>query len=224
MPPEVTIASERRWYAFLRDPDLEQVREAVVIDAAAGTEDTPAEDTRWYKDNGSTLRLLHRLVSGKATTPAKATGVRLAWTSARPDPSQPRHGPLRRRGPQGHQLHPGAHRSTPPCSRTTARRGRPSSGACSPSPRTEGPSLGTSVAVSTWLWDWSRYPTLGTLTGPQAGILVVDVERRPVEKGRGQEQLAVLANRCDGLTEGGLVSCRGEATPERVRRVGPGAS
>ena len=33
---------------------------------------------------------------------------------------------------------------------------------------------GASVAVPTWLWDWSRYPTLGTLTGPRFGILVLD--------------------------------------------------
>ena len=73
------------------------------------------------------------------------------------------------------------------------------------------------MAVPTWLWDWSRYPTLGTLTGPRAGILVLDVDEAiQWKKAVDKNNSPLLANRWDDLADG-LVSCRGEATPDRVR-------
>ncbi|MBV8266646.1 MAG: hypothetical protein JO252_10000 [Planctomycetaceae bacterium] len=221
VPPEVTIAAERRWVRFCSVTRTSaQVREAVVVDAADGSETPLPKVSRWYKAAGSTLRLLHRLASGKATTPAKATGVRLALALG--DGRIPRDLDAAHYVAEARKVLntvPGAHRLDPALlpARGPAREAFERGLAPFPKDRKALP-LGASVAAPTWLWDWPRYPTLGTLTGPRAGILVLDVdEALKFKKAVDRNNSPLLADRWDDLADG-LVSCRGEATPDRVRQ------
>ncbi|MBV8076674.1 MAG: hypothetical protein JO284_09765 [Planctomycetaceae bacterium] len=220
-PPEVTIGEETRPERFCSvTRTSNKVGQAVLIDDAAGTEDPTPKITRWYKTKGSTLRLLHRMVSGKETTPAKATGIRLAMDLS--DADIPRDLDTAYYIAEACKVInsvPGDHHLDPALlpDRGLAREvfGR----GLSPFPkRGKDLPLGAVVAAPTWLWDWPRYPTCGTLTGPRVGILVVDVDVPPLfKKAVDKNDMPLLAPRWRDL-EGCLISCRGEATPEGVRQ------
>jgi hypothetical protein len=77
---------------------------------------------------------------------------------------------------------------------------------------------GSDVRNPTLLWDWPRYPTIGSYSGPMARTLVLDVDdpakfRKFVESGNsplfGEDRWKPLA--------GALVSCHGDSTPDGVR-------
>ena len=79
IPPETTVVAEQnlaRFCAVVRTSS--KVAEAVLVDDATGRETPLGKITRWYKAVGSKLRIVHRMISGKETTPAKATGITLA--------------------------------------------------------------------------------------------------------------------------------------------------
>src|SRR5262249_23389872 len=88
-----------------------------------------------------------------------------------------------------------------------------------PAPKQRGKALlpGADAASPTFLWDWSHIKTVGTYTGPEVGILVVDIDdptRFGVWAAKGNSPL--LADRWRDL-DGCLVSVRGKTTAEEVR-------
>ena len=220
IPPEVAIAAETRIERFCAVTRASaKVREGVVIDDGDGTEAPLPKIGRWYKAAGSRLRLLHRILSGKETTPAKATGITLAQdiTGA----GIPHDLDIARYIAEARAVYnsvPGPHRLDPGLipgrglARTVADLG------LVPHPK-DGKGLppGSLVKDPTFLWDWDRYETVGTLTGPAWGILVLDVDE-PVKFATAVDKNSspLLESRWADL-EGCLVSCRGASHPDAVR-------
>ena len=122
---------------LLRDPDVGQVREAVVVDAAAGTE-TPLPKIalvqgRRARRSGSSIGSPRARPRRRRRPPASAWRSPSATARSRATSTWPITSP---RPARSSTPSPGDTASTPPCSRPAASPGRSSSGAWSPSPRT----------------------------------------------------------------------------------------
>lgn len=221
VPPERTVAACEDPVRFCsvtkRGP---KVVGAFLVDATDGSESELGKVNRWYKSRGSTLRIEHRLESGRKTTPPKATAIGMA-TDLVPGvlPDDLDRSWYIAEARKAIQATPGyRHRSLKrlenhPLALEAHARG------LAPVPKWAGKAQpkGADRSIATYLWPWSKYHTVGTYTGPQVGILVLDVDvaahfRRWVDRGNSP----LLQDRWRDL-DGCLVSCRGDATPEQVR-------
>ncbi|MBV8228783.1 MAG: hypothetical protein JO329_02250, partial [Planctomycetaceae bacterium] len=219
-PPEVTIGAEKNLARFCNVTRASsKLREGVAADDATGRETPLGKVTRWYRSTRSSVRLLQRLVSGKDKRPAKAEHVTLAQDltdsciprdldfghyigearkvyNSVPGPHRfarallPDHGPARAVLDAGLVPHPKNGKDLP---------------------------LGSVVTNPTFLWDWNKYRTAGTLTGPEWGILALDVdEPGKFAAGVDRNGSPLLESRWADL-EGCLVSSRGASHPDAVR-------
>ncbi|MBV8314070.1 MAG: hypothetical protein JOZ53_03960, partial [Planctomycetaceae bacterium] len=219
-PPEVTIGAEKNLARFCNVTRASsKVREGVAADDATGRETPLGKVTRWYRSTRSSVRLLQRLVSGKDKRPAKAEHVTLAQDltdsciprdldfghyigearkvyNSVPGPHRfarallPDHGPARAVLDAGLVPHPKNGKDLP---------------------------LGSVVTNPTFLWDWNKYRTAGTLTGPEWGILALDIdEPGKFAAGVDRNGSPLLESRWADL-EGCLVSSRGASHPDAVR-------
>jgi hypothetical protein len=197
-----------------------KVKAAVLVNEPDGREIELPKVARWYKAHRSSCRIVHRFEDGRHTTPSNATGVNLALDLVAGQlPEDLDHGWYIAQARKVVQGCPGYHHRSrkrlgdhAPALEVHAR-------GLAPVPKWKGKAQpkGADRSIPTYLWDWPRYQTFGTHTGPKVGILVVDVDKAVLFKkwvDRGNSPL--LENRWQDL-DGCLTSCRGEATPELVR-------
>ncbi|MBV8236992.1 MAG: hypothetical protein JO075_14955, partial [Acidimicrobiia bacterium] len=221
VPPETTVVAEQnlaRFCAVVRTSS--KVAEAVLVDDATGRETPLGKITRWYKVAGSKLRIVHRMLSGRETTPAKATGITLAQdltdATIPPDLDLDHYIAEARKAVNAvsgdHRLNPSLIPDHGPA------RGALDRGLV-PFPLLDGGALppGADPGRPTYLWDWFRYPAVGTLTGPAWGVLAVTVAD-PAKFRSAVEQLGIgLLERPWASLEGALVSCDHGVDPAAVR-------
>lgn len=219
--PERTVSECKELLRFCRVTLRgKKVESAVLKDDAGGSEVELPKVSRWYKARGSSRRIAHRHEGGRQTTPDHATGIGLAldlpedgrlpedldlsWYIARARRTIQAVGGYRHLDPawfKGHQP-----------ATTVYAHGLfpiPKNGKQQPA--------GSDPGAPTYAWEWEYYPTVGTYTGPEVGILVLDVDeatrfRASVDKGNSP----LLANRWRDL-DGCLVSVRGGVTADEVR-------
>lgn len=221
VPPERTVRECADAVRFCRvTRRTGNVLEGVLRDDDGGTEDPLPKVTRWYKARDSSRRIVHRFADGRHTTPGHAVGVNLAldlpdagvpddldlaWYMGQARKAVQAMPGYRHRSPKRLQAHPPAleafGRGLVPL---------PKRGKAQPA--------GSDAGLPTFLYDWASYPTVGTYTGPAVAILAVDIDdaakfRSRVDKGNSP----LLANRWRDL-DGALVSVRGDATAEQVRK------
>jgi hypothetical protein len=196
-----------------------KVKAAVLVNEADGSETELPKVVRWYRARDSQRRIVHRFEDGRHTTPANAVGVSLALDLAEGRlPEDLDFGWYVGQARKVIQSIPGYHHRARrlllehPAALDLLERGLvpvPKHGKAQPK--------GSDRGIPTYLWDWPDFETLGTYTGPDAGILVLDIDdatrfKLCVDKGNSP----LLEDRWRDLN-GCLVSCRGEASPEDVR-------
>ena len=194
--------------------------QAVLVDDATGAETELPKVVRWYKAKDSQRHIVHRFAGERHTTPTHGTSVNLAldlsdgrlpsdldrsWYIAQARRTIQAVPGYRHRSPKRLEGHAGAVEvlglGLLPCPKWNGKAVLP----------------GSDAAAPTLLWDWSRITTVGTYTGPKAGILVLDIDdhdkfRRWVEK----DNRALLGNRWDDFNNA-LVSVHGDAPADNVR-------
>jgi hypothetical protein len=221
VPPERTIRGCRDLLMFTRIARrTKAVEVAVLRDDAAGVEEPLPKVARFYLAKGSRNRIIHRLWSGKQTTPPQADGIALAMDIP-PGPlpedlDRTRYIQAARKLVQAlggyHHFDPALLEGHPLATAVLE------AGLC-PVPKWDGKAQmpGSDSRRPTFLWDWSGVQTVGTYTGPAVGILAVDIDDAARwSKGVSKGNLPLLGDRFATLA-GCLVSCHGDATPEGVR-------
>lgn len=221
VPPERTVwgcAEPARFCRITRKTS--KVISGVMVDEADGTEVEIPKVTRWYKARGSTRKIVHRFEGGRHTTPSHAVNVELALdlTDGKVPEDLDRSWYVRQARKEVQSVPGYRHRS-----RRLLRVHAPALEAhalgLAPCAKTDkGQPAGSDAARPSYLYDWPRYPTTGTYTGPGVGLLVIDADeadrfRLAVDKGNSP----LLANRWRDF-DGCLVSVRGDATADQVRR------
>lgn len=221
VPPEQTVRECRDLRRFCRvTTRTKEVKSAVLIDDAAGTEVELPKVSRWYRARGSGRRIIHRFEGGRHTTPNHATGITLALDLSTDgglpeDLDMAWYASQARRIIQGvggyRHLDPALFKGHPLATEVYAR-------GLAPVPKQgKQQPAGSDPKALTYLWEWDQYPTVGTGTGPEVGILVLDIDepirwRASVDKGNSP----LLADRWRDL-DGSLVSVHGATTAEEVR-------
>lgn len=191
---------------------------AELVDEATGETTELGKLTRWYKARESSLKVRHTTARGH-TTPRNAVGIALAADltpgTIPADLDRSWYIAQARKAIQGVPGYP--HRAgrflrdNPPALAVRE-------AGLVPCPKREkAQPAGSDPGRPTYLWDWDRFPTVGTYTGPAAGVLVLDTDdpikfRKWVDRGNSP----LLQNRWRDL-EGCLVSCHGDATAADVR-------
>jgi hypothetical protein len=220
VPPERTIAECQDPIRFCRvTRRSSKVVSAVLLDETTNEETALPKVSRWYKATGSSCRILHRLVSGRHTTPTDARGIRLALDLA--DGTLPVD--LDRSWYVGQareviQCVPGYRHLSPTRLLGDRLALEVFNHGLLPIPK-RGEALfpGSNPKSPTLLWEWHDAKTIGCYTGPKVGILVLDINdavkfRKFVDLGSSplfREQWRDL--------DGCLVSVHGEVTAEDVR-------
>ena len=197
------------------------VREAVLLDTATGTEAELPKLSRWYLARDGKKRILHRLESGGKTTPPQAIGVELLMDTGDgklpPDLDKSRYIKLARKVIQkvgGYDRFDVSLLEGHPLAMEVRAAG------LFPVPKwdTKSQMAGSDPARPTYLWDWTGIRTIGSYTGPEVGILVIDIDvfekwAKAVSKGN----LPLMADRWESLA-GCMVSHHGDVKPDDVRR------
>ena len=216
--PECTVRRCTDITKFVSITRRDSSKVGVLVNDATGTETSLPRLTRWYKARDSQYRIEHRWTDaeGKAhkTTPPGATSIQLLMDL--PD------GPLgdidigwyvgeaRARilsNPDFPHLDPKW--ITPPQAQDLHARG------LAPSPHWAGKHSpkGSRKDQPSYFYDWSRYRTYGTYTGPEVGVLVLDIDQ-PDKYHKWTVQSPLLGSR--GLEEC-LVSYHRKDSAEAVR-------
>jgi len=221
-PVERTVRACRdaAMYCYVSHHGAETVA-AELVDDGDGTRTPLPRVVRFYKARESKARISHQLKNGKTTTPRHAVKVRIvgdarpgwipkdldwAWYAAEAQAAVCemrgyRHLSRKRLGGNAMALEAHARGLVPIPKRSKKaplgyrRDNRP-----------------------TYAWPWGWYPAVGTHTGPDAGLAVLDVDDHP--------RFKVWANRGGPVAKRGrvaslagcLVSVHGEATADEVRQ------
>ncbi len=221
VPPERTVWACNDLVRFCRvSKRSAKVLDAVLVDDAAQTETQLPKITRWYRAKDSQRRIVHRLGNDRHTTPPDASNVSLAldlvdgetpddldrsWYIARARRVVQKVPGYRHRSVKRLELHALAMEA-----RTKG---------LLPIPKWDGKAQlpGSDPSSPTLLWDWSRIKTIGTYTGPAAGVLVLDVDEfERFHKWVEKDNDPLFGDRWKTLDDC-LVSVRGETTAEAVR-------
>lgn len=221
LPPERTVWDERDPVRFCRiTRRTGKVLSGVILDEATREEAPLPKVARWFKEKDSTRKIVHRFANNRHTTPSQATSIGLAMdlTSGAIPKNLDRSWYIKRARkviqsvPGYRHLNPRLLRGNP-LAMTAAAAGLvpcPNRGKAQP--------IGSDASHPTYLYNWAKAETAGTYTGPEVGIIVVDVDD-PIrfKLGLDKGNSPLLGNRWEEL-KGCLVSVRGEAAAEDVRR------
>jgi putative DNA primase/helicase len=217
IPPEKTVFSCSDPVRFCSvTKRSSKAKSMVTIDHE--TESELPRVARWYRSKGSQRRIEVRFDGGRHTTPACALGVAISQDLPESLPDDIDWSFYLGQARRKIQATPGyRHLATKRLqgngpAELVRQKGLvpvPKYGKAQPA--------GSNVKHPTLLWDWPSYPTLGTYTGPDLGLMVVDVDQ--AEKFRkfvdaGNQPL--LYDRWTSLA-GSLVSFHGTATADGVR-------
>jgi hypothetical protein len=221
VPPERTIRGCRDLGLFTRVVRRTRaVASAALRDDATGTEEPLPRVARFYLAKGSRKRIVHRLEGGQPRTPPQATGIALAMDLP---PGPPPEDLDRTRYIQEArkliQKVEGYRHRDPDLLEDHALAMEVFDAGLFPVPKWDGKAQmpGSDSRRPTFLWDWSRVETVGTYTGPAAGILAVDIDDPALwSRGVSKGNLPLLGDRFATLADC-LVSCHGAATARGVR-------
>jgi hypothetical protein len=220
VPPERTIRACDELVRFCHVTRRSvKVIAAALVDIKTGDETELPKVARWYRARESPRKIVHRLEGGRATTPTHADSIGLALDieSGRL-PADLDYAWYEREARRTIQKVPGyRHRSRRRLEDHTAATRLLNLGLLPIPKRCKRLPPGSDQKRPTLLWDWSSYPTCGTYTGPDVGVLVVDVDdptrfHKWIEK----DNDPLLANRWRDL-DGCLVAYHGASTAEGVR-------
>ena len=215
--PEVTVRAcvDPSKFAYITRRD--RGKDGVLIDEESGEETPIPRLVRWYKAKGSPLRIEHRWTdeAGKAktTTPPGASGVRLMMDLPAVVPGDVDLwwyvGEARARimaNPDFPHLDPKWLAGAPGAEHLHAL-------GLSPSPKWDGKKAprGAVKDRPSYFWDWARYHTFGTHTGPGVAILVLDVD----EPGRFRKWVGKIGGYAS--LDGCMVSYHQADSPDAVR-------